>query len=33
MPGVIELWDMLIVYLFELRSTEKSKRNKLEKRD
>ena len=33
MPGVIDLWDMLIVYLFELHSTEKSKRDPSKKKN
>ncbi|MBA7514003.1 hypothetical protein ES705_06021 [subsurface metagenome] len=32
MPGVIDLWDLLLVYLFELRKTEKSKRNPSKKK-
>lgn len=32
MPGTIDPWDLLIVYLFELRSIEKSKHNPLEKK-
>ena len=27
MPGVIDLWDLLPIYLFEIRNTEKRKRN------
>ena len=27
MPGVIDPYDFLIIYLFELRKTEKRKRN------
>ena len=32
MPGVIDPWDILFVYFFELRNTEKSKRNPSEKK-
>ncbi len=32
MPGVIDLWDLLIIYLFELPNAEKSKPNPSKKK-
>ena len=32
MPGVIDPWDLLLFYFFELRKTEKNKRNPSKKK-
>ena len=33
MPGVIDPWDLLVVYLFELRNAEKSKSKPSKKKE